>query len=153
MNPGRLLLVLLLVMGLTLPAFAHPPGVEEKDQPAAHEVEGFREFVKRAVDRKDFDSVRAMYAESFTHTHGSGKLDNKDARIVSVMAGEPVIENAPVEELRFRVHGERTVIVSGKSPILNRAENKMYLFRWIAVYVKDGADWKLAASQATRLPQ
>ena len=67
MNPGRSLLVLLLVMGLTLPAFAHPPGVEEKDQPAAHEVEGFREFVKRAVDRKDFDSVRAMYAESFTH--------------------------------------------------------------------------------------
>jgi len=28
----------------------------------------------------------------------------------------------------------------------------MYDFRWIAVYVKTGGAWQLAASQATRLP-
>jgi hypothetical protein len=152
MRLGCIVAALLLVATLCAPARAHPPGVEEKDQPAAHEVEAFREFVKRAADKKDIHALRALYAESFTHTHGSGKMDGKDARIVSVMAGEPVIENAPSEDVRFRVHGERTVIVTGTSPILNTRENKTYQFRWIAVYVKDGADWKLAATQATRLP-
>ena len=79
MNPGRFVLALALSLGLTMSAFAHPPGVEEKDQPLAHEVEAFREFVKRAVDPKDIHALRALYAESFTHTHGSGKLDGKDA--------------------------------------------------------------------------
>jgi hypothetical protein len=133
-------------------ALAHPPGVKDEDQAAAHEVEGFREFVKRAVDKKDVHVLRALYADSFTHTHGSGKIDGKDTRIVSVMAGDPVIENAPAEELLYRVFGDHTIIVTGKSPILNKAENKTYQFRWIAVYVKVGADWKIAASQATRLP-
>jgi hypothetical protein len=133
-------------------AFAHPPGVKDEDQAAAHEVESFREFIKRAVDKKDVHALRALYAESFTHTHGSGRIDGKDTRIVSVMAGDPVIENAPAEELLYRVFGNHTIIVTGKSPILNKAENRSYHFRWIAVYVKVGMDWKVAASQATRLP-
>ena len=40
---------------------------------------------------KDFPTLRAIYADAFTHTHGSGKVDNKDARLVSAMAGEPMI--------------------------------------------------------------
>ena len=133
-------------------AFAHPPGVKDEDQAAAHEVEAFREFIKRTVEKKDVHALRALYADSFTHTHGSGKVDGKDTRIVSVLAGEPVIENAPADEVLYRVFGAHTIIVTGRSPILNKVENRTYQFRWIAVYVKAGADWKIAASQATRLP-
>lgn len=133
-------------------ALAHPPGVKDADQAAAHEVEAFREFVKRAVDRKDVRALRALYADGFTHTHGSGRIDGKDARIVTVMAGEPVIENAPADELLYRVFGDHTIVVTGKSAIPDKAENRSHQFRWLAVYVKLGADWKIAASQATRLP-
>ena len=111
-----------------------------------------REELKRAIERKDAALLRAMYADSFTHTHGSGRMDGKDTRIVSVLAGDPVIETAPVEELNYRVFGDHTIIVTGKSPILNKAENKTDNFRWIAVYAKAGDRWQLAASQATRLP-
>ncbi|CAN5276862.1 hypothetical protein BH10PSE6_BH10PSE6_19710 [soil metagenome] len=71
--------------------------------------------------------------------------------IVSLLTGDPVIEDAPVTEMLVRVHGD-TAILSGRSPILNKAENKPYDFRWIQVYVREGGAWKLAASQATRLP-
>ncbi|MCC7348685.1 MAG: nuclear transport factor 2 family protein [Variibacter sp.] len=151
----RLLVLLGLWLSLLLtagPAAAHPPGVADEDQAAAHEVEAFREFVLRTIAKKDVSTLRAIYANSFTHTHGSGKMDGKDTRIVSILAGDPVIETAPAEDVLYRVFGTYTIIVTGRSPILNKAENRTYQFRWMTVYVKVGADWKIAASQATRLP-
>jgi ketosteroid isomerase-like protein len=133
-------------------AVAHPPGVKDEDQAAAHEVEALREELKRAIERKDAALLQAMYADSFTHTHGSGRIDGKDTRIVSALAGHPVIETAPVEELSYRVFGDHTIVVTGKSPIPNKAENRSDNFRWISVYVKTGGRWQLAASQATRMP-
>ena len=136
------------------PALAHPPRQPDpaEAQSLIEEIKAFREKVAKAVTAKDFQTLRAIYADAFTHTHGSGKLDNKDARLVSAMAGEPMIENAPASELSYRVFAGPTVIVTGKSPILNAKEQKTYDFRWLCVYVTGKDGWLLAASQATRLP-
>ncbi len=136
------------------PALAHPPRQPDnaEQQSIIEEIKTFREKVAKAVADKDFPALRAIYADTFSHTHGSGKLDNKDARIVSAMAGEPMIENAPASELSYRVFAGPTVVVTGKSPILNVKEQKTYDFRWVAVYVTGRDGWLLAVSQATRLP-
>jgi ketosteroid isomerase-like protein len=136
------------------PAFAHPPRQPDtvEAQSLIEEIKAFREKIAKAVTAKDFQALRAIYADAFTHTHGSGKVDNKDARLVSAMAGEPMIENAPATDLSYRVFAGPTVIVTGKSPILNVKEQKTYDFRWLAVYVTGKDGWLLAASQATRLP-
>jgi len=115
------------------------------------EVTTFRAKLAKAVEAKDFKALRAAYADSYTHTHGSGKFDNKDARLVSAMAGEPLIEAAPASDLVFRVFSGPTVIVTGKSPILNVKEQKTYDFRWVCVYITAAEGWQLAVSQATRL--
>ena len=147
---------LLAVLPLTtaLPTFAHPPRQPDsaEAQSIVEEIKVFRDRIARAVTAKDFPSLRAIYADAFTHTHGSGKVDNKDARIVSAMAGEPMIENAPASELSYRVFAGPTVIVTGRSPILNVKEQKTYDFRWVTVYVTGRDGWLLAVSQATRLP-
>lgn len=136
------------------PALAHPPRQPDnaEQQSIIEEIKTFREKVAKAVADKDFPALRAIYADTFSHTHDSGKLDNKDARIVSAMAGEPMIENAPASELSYRVFAGPTVVVTGKSPILNVKEQKTYDFRWVAVYVTGRDGWLLAVSQATRLP-
>jgi hypothetical protein len=136
------------------PAFAHPPRQPDsaEAQSLIEEIKAFREKVAKAVTAKDFQTLRAVYADAFTHTHGSGKVDNKDARLVSAMAGEPMIENAPSTDLGYRVFAGPTVIVTGKSPIVNAKEQKTYDFRWLAVYVTGKDGWLLAVSQATRLP-
>jgi hypothetical protein len=54
--------------------------------------------------------------------------------------------------LNYRLFGDHTIVVTGKSPIFNKADNRSYDFRWLSVYVKTGGRWQLAASQATRLP-
>lgn len=134
-------------------AIAHPvqapTGAEA--QRMIDEVTAFRAKLAKAVETKDFATLRASYADNFSHTHGSGKFDNKDARLVSAMAGEPLIEAAPASELVFRVFAGPTVILTGKSPILNVKEQKTYDFRWVCVYVTAANGWQLAVSQATRL--
>src|SRR5215218_257089 len=119
------------------PALAHPPRQPDnaEAQSIIEEIKAFREKVAKAVTNKDFQTLRAIYADTFSHTHGSGKLDNKDARLVSAMAGEPMIENAPASDVGYRVFAGPTVIVTGKSPIVNAKEQKTYDFRWACVYV------------------
>ena len=147
----RHLALLAVVAATPAAALAHP---QDKPQPPVEveqELKAFRAAMKAAMEAKDAAKLKAMYTDTFTHTHGSGKIDGRDARVISLLTGDPVVEDAPVSELMVRVHGE-TAILSGRSPILNKAENKTYDFRWLQVYVREGGVWKLAASQATRLP-
>ena len=138
---------------LSSPAWAHPNHrPSDSEAGIVADVTSFREKLAKAVTARDFAALRACYADSYTHTHGSGKIDNKDARLVSAMAGEPMIENAPASELAFRVFGGPTVILTGRSPILNTKEQRTYDFRWMCVYVAGNDGCLLAASQATRLP-
>lgn len=138
---------------LPLAALAHPPRQPDPTEAKKfiEEVADFRAKLAKAVLAKDLAAMRPLYADSFTHTHGSGKLDDKNARLVAAMAGEPLIEAAPATDLSFRVFAGPTVIVTGKSPILNVKEQKTYDFRWVCVYVTVQDGWQLAVSQATRL--
>jgi len=149
----RTLLAGLPLLALASEALAHPPRQPDSAEAKKfiQEVTDFRARLAKAVLAKDFATMRPLYADGFTHTHGSGKLDNKDARLVAAMAGEPLIEAAPATELVFRVFAGPTVIVTGKSPILNVKEQKTYDFRWVCVYVTAQDGWQLAVSQATRL--
>jgi hypothetical protein len=135
-------------------AMAHPHDTLKDEQLGhiEHQILHAREALQRAIAAKDVAKLRAIYGAGFTHTHGSGKVDGRDARIVAVLAGEPVIETAKVEELTIRALHADTAVVSGLSPILNAAESRAYMFRWMQVWVRVGGDWQLAASQATRLP-
>jgi len=136
------------------PVAAHPlpPARGAAARAVEQEVTRFREALGAAIQRKDVAKLREVYAESFTHTHGSGRIDGHDARIVSALASEPLIETAPAEELSLRAFGDATAILTGRSPILNRQENRSYDFRWITIYGKTDRGLQLAASQAARLP-
>ena len=135
-------------------ALAHPPTIlnQAAEKGVIEEVTEFRKTLATAIERKDAAALRGMYADSFVHTHGSGKTDGKDARIVSALAGNPVIETAPVTDLVVRVPGGWTAIATGVSPIKS-SDGKTYSFRWTAVYVRIGDGWQIAASQATRLAE
>ncbi|HEY0440379.1 MAG TPA: nuclear transport factor 2 family protein [Xanthobacteraceae bacterium] len=148
----RLLLAGYLLVGLVAPAAAHPPGVADEDQAVAHEVEGLHEAILRAVRRKDGALLRKLYADSFTHTDSLGRVQTKEERIRAALAGEPMIEAAPVQELNYRVYGANAIVVTGKSPLSYARGRRTGQVRWLAVYVRTNSDWQLVASQATRVP-
>jgi hypothetical protein len=131
---------------------AHPPAIlsEREEKETAEEVMDFRKTVARAIERKNAAALRKIYANGFTHTHETGKVDGKEERVASVLAGEPVIENAPVADLVIRVPGGWTAIATGVSPLRSPQDGKVEKVRWTAVYVRMGESWQIAVSQATR---
>jgi hypothetical protein len=138
-------------LAFSLSAFPHDAKDESKTR---KELTATHDAIKKAIAAKDAKRLQQLYAEGYTHTHGSGKIDNRDARIASLVSGDhPVVETAPMSELAVRSYGGHTAIMQGRSPILNVKEQKYYDFRWIWIFVRDGGAWRLAGSQATRLPE
>ena len=133
-------------------AQAHAPAAQTAEEKAVDEaVMGARKAIQTAVLAKDTQRLETLYTPAFTHTHGSGKVDGRAERIVSLLTADPTVEMAPVENWVLASYGGDTAIARGTAPILNRKENQYYQFRWIQVYVKGGDGWQMAASQATRL--
>lgn len=148
---AQAILLFLLLCGA--PSSAHPPVqlTLQGEQGVVEDIHAFRKAMAAAVAAKDAAKLRDMYAESFTHTHTSSKMDGKDARIVSLLSGDPVIELAPAEDLRIRVlAGGWVAIATAVSPIKSLADGKTYSVHWTATYVVNEQKWQLAASHATR---
>lgn len=148
---SRLLSTLLL--GAACSVLAHPiEPVPANDRKLQGEVATFRKAFEEAAARKDAAALRNYYTEDFTHTHTSGKVDGKDARIVSVLAAEQTVEVAPVPEFRLSCFGESMCIARALSPIKRATDGKWIDVRWTQTYVRTGKGWQIAVSQATALP-
>ena len=85
---------LALLPALALPALlpgtllAHPHEMLTRERQGAIEqqVMATRENIRTAAAARDAGRLRALYAPDFAHTHTSGKVDGRDARIVSLLA-------------------------------------------------------------------
>lgn len=151
----RLVLSLLSLAGLAvLPAtvHAHPPAIinEAGERALGEEIHAFRAALAEAIKTKDAKRLRDMYASAFTHTHTTGKTDNRDARVVAALAGEPVIETADVTDLVVRAPNDWVAVVTGTSPLKSLVDGKTYAVKWLQVYTRSEKSWVLVASQATR---
>lgn len=133
-------------------AIAHPPAIlnSAAEQAIGDEVKAFRKAMADAIAAKDAAKLKDMYHREFSHTLTTGKIDNRDARIVSAITGEPIIETSDVAELQIRVPNDWVAVVSGSSPIKSTADGRTYLVRWMQVFTRSEKNWVLVASQATR---
>jgi hypothetical protein len=113
------------------------------------ELDAFRSDLKRAAEMSDIKKLRVMLADTFTHTHATGKTDDKAARIISLVARDPGIEHALMLDPVVSMHGPDMAILTARSPLLNREDNKNYDFRWMQVFTRVSGQWQLAASQVT----
>jgi len=132
-------------------AAAHPPAIvsEAQRKLISEEVAAFRREVAAAIKAKDSKRLQRMYAPSFVHTHTSGKMDDKKARIAALLKGDPVIETATASDLVIRIPNDWVGVATGVSPIKSD-DGKTYDVRWTAVYTREGQGWHVAASHATR---
>lgn len=146
------LLAAVLVVGPTAGVSAHPPAIlnEAAEKVVADDVKAFRKAMVDAIALKDVARLKEMYHPAFTHTHTSGKTDGRDARIVSALAGEPVIETAETVDLTVRAPNDWVAVVTGTSPIRALSDGKVYAVKWLQVFTRTDRSWALVASQATR---
>ncbi len=152
--PPRLAAAAALCVGLSIhcAAASHPiEPVPATDTRLHAEIEAFRQAFRDAANRRDAAALRGYYTDDFTHTHTSGKVDGKDARIVSVLAAEQTVEMAPAPEFRLSCFGESVCIARARSPIRRGSDGRWFDVRWTQTYVRTAQGWRIAISQATGL--
>lgn len=148
----KALLVLTITALLPLAAISHPiEPVAVSDRKLRDEISAFRTTFQAVSANRDAAALRRFYTDDFTHTHTSGKVDGKDARIVSVLAGEPTVELAPTPEFNLSCFGESVCIAKALSPIKRGTDGKWFDVRWTQTYVRTSRGWQIAISQATGL--
>ena len=151
-DPRRVVTTLVMAAAIS-GAAAHPINpVPQTDTKLQSEIAAFRKAFVAAATNRDAAALRRFYTDDFTHTHTSGKVDGKDARIISVMAAEPTVEMAPAPEFRLSCFGESVCVARALSPIKRATDGKWFDTRWTQTYVKTSVGWQIAVSQATGLP-
>jgi hypothetical protein len=139
---------------LATSVFAHPvDAIAKLDAELANEITSFRKELAAAATAKNAAALRTFYTEDFTHTHTSGKVDGRDARIVSLLAAEPTVEVAPTRDFGLSCFGDSVCIVRALSPIRRLSDGRWFDVRWTQTYVKTSHGWRIAVSQATGLPE
>ena len=76
-------------------AMAHPldSASSQPIGPMELEIIQFRQAIVDAVKAKDAARLREIYADGFSHTHGSGKVDGKDTKHATVKGSADDIKN------------------------------------------------------------
>lgn len=134
-------------------ASAHPiDPVAKADPDLLNEITAFRKELASAAVAKNAAALRSFYTEDFTHTHTSGRVDGRDARIVSLIAAEPTVEVEPTKEFGLSCFGESVCIARALSPIKRLSDGRWFDVRWTQTYVRTSHGWRIAVSQATGLP-
>jgi len=152
MPSTRALSVLLLWLAATLPALAQAPhGSSNADAAVQAEILTLRETIRAAVAAQDWAALERSYAENFSHIRGSGRMDLKGDRIALLLSEASAIEIAPEDELEVQSYGSGAAAAIGVSRIVDGGTDRPAPFRWLTVYVRDGAAWRVALSQASRI--
>ncbi len=68
-----------------------------------------------AATAKKRGGAPSFYTDDFTHTHTSGKVDGRDARIVSLIAAETNCRDWPTKEFDLSCFGEAVCIARALS--------------------------------------
>lgn len=125
-----------------------------KEAKVADQILELRRKMKDAIARKDRAGLEAMYHDRFTHLRETGRAETKKERIDLMLAGQNGIELASTDQALVETFSPDTAVLSGVSVISDpRRKGKGDTFQWLTLYVRDKGVWRVALSQANRLPK
>ena len=106
-----------------------------------------------AMRKGDWNALDLALADDLTYVHSTARLESKAEHIGNLRAGKPHYRGIAPRERTARVHGDLG-IVNGVSEMHVERDGKEQRFtvRYLAVYTKAGADWRMTAWQSTRVP-
>lgn len=133
---------------LILTCFSYAQTIEKE----ISEIKNLRTKTVEAIEKRDRKTLDEIYAEDFSHTHASGKIDDKKTRLDVFVSGEKTIDTANAEDLKIKIFGKQTAVAIGKSSVKSD-DGTIAVYRWTIVYAKIGKKWQIAASQATKFSE
>jgi hypothetical protein len=157
MKPGKISLVAMLLCGILLlqsqtrkPATAAPGN---RDQEAFNAVAKLEDQMRVATIKGDATWWDAYLADGYTDTDFRGKVMNKAETVALHRSPDLVYDIMNLSDRSVRTFNGDVVIVTGKMTVEGtyRGQSLNGDYQFTRVWTKQGLDWQLAASQATKI--
>ena len=119
---------------------------------------GLEADVLRADDRRfeamkkgDWAGLDAVLADDLIYVHSTARQESKAEHIANLKGGKPHYRGIAPSDRRVRVVGS-VGVVNGVSDMHVERDGKENRFtvRYLAIYGKSGADWRMIAWQSTK---
>ena len=106
-----------------------------------------------AMRKEDWPALDAALADDLTYVHSTARLETKAEHIGNLRGGKPHYRGIAPRDRTVRVNGN-VGIVTGVSEMHVERDGKdnRFTVRYLAVYAKAGAQWRMIAWQSTRVP-
>jgi ketosteroid isomerase-like protein len=104
-----------------------------------------------AMKKGDWAALDAALADDLVYVHSTARQESKAEHIANLRGGKPHYRGIAPRDRRVRVVGS-VGIVNGVSDMHVERDGKENRFtvRYLAVYGKSGADWRMIAWQSTK---
>jgi ketosteroid isomerase-like protein len=106
-----------------------------------------------AMRKEDWPALESVLADDLTYVHSTARLETKAEHVGNLKAGKPHYRGIAPRDRKVRVHGG-VGVVNGVSEmhVENAGKEQRFTVRYLAVYAKAGAAWRMIAWQSTRVP-
>lgn len=118
------------------------------------EIDRMEESRYAALIGKDSNALDTILADDFFYNTAGGAQVSKSEFIGLMQSGAAVVRNVVRENATVRSYGEVTLVTGiAHVDVTLKGEDKTLHSRYLHMWVKEGQGWRLAARQATYLPE
>jgi len=106
-----------------------------------------------AMRKEDWAALDAVLADDLTYVHSTARQETKAEHIGNLRAGKPHYRGIAPRDRKARVIGD-VGLVNGTSEmhVENGGKEQKFTVRYLAVYAKQGGQWRMTAWQSTKVP-
>ena len=106
-----------------------------------------------ALIAADWPALDSLLADEFFYNQASGASVTKAAYVDFMKGGEANVKKAVREDTKIRLYGDNALVTGiTHIDVTLKGEDKVLHVRYLHLWVKKNDTWKLAARQATYLP-
>ena len=106
----------------------------------------------KAIVAKDLAGIAGNMCDDFRQIGSGGEVENRESFLRDLMSPELTIDPYTVEEFEVRLYGN-TALLSGRTRMTGQYAGAPFAthYRFIDVYVRGAAGWKVCNVQTTRI--
>lgn len=128
---------------------------ENAQQQTAQTIQRLEDELRIAIMKGDTGWFEEHLASNYVDIDAQGKISNRSQIMEFYRTTAPEYDSWNLSDATALTYNGNTVILTGKLQFQSTVQGKPVNsdFRFLHVWIKEGADWQLAAQQETRIPK